>query len=102
RLDAGHPRHGDVEDGQIDVVVHRAPHRLGAVTDLGHDPHVRLGLEHEPQAAAHDGVVVGQEDADPPRRDGHLYASTAADGMQSSTSTPPSSLTPSTSRPPIM
>ena len=36
--------------------------RLGAVARLGHDAQVRLALEHEPQAAADDRVVVGEQD----------------------------------------
>src|SRR5712691_1604529 len=61
-LEAGHPRHGDVEDDELDVLLERAADRLGAVVRFGHDFEVGLGIENEAQAAADDRVVVGEED----------------------------------------
>ena len=37
-------------------------HRVGDVAGLRDDLEVRLGLEQHPQPAAHDGVVVGEDD----------------------------------------
>ena len=62
-LQAGHARHRDVEHGEVDVRVQPELDGLGAVAGLGDDGQVRLALEHEPQTAAHDGVVVGEQDA---------------------------------------
>ena len=63
RLQPCHPRHRDVEDRQVDIGHERAPQRFRAVSGLGQHLEVGLSVEHEPQAAAHDRVIVGQQDA---------------------------------------
>ena len=60
-LQAGHARHGDVEDREVDVVLEGPLHRLRAVADLVDDPEVGLGVEQVAQAVEHDGVVVREE-----------------------------------------
>ena len=47
RLESGHPRHGDVEDGQVDLGLEPARHRLASVARFGDDRQVRLLIEHE-------------------------------------------------------
>jgi hypothetical protein len=41
------------------------PHGVVYGAGLGHDLAVGFGLEQAPQAAAHDGVIVGQHHSDP-------------------------------------
>ena len=45
------------------VAAHVAPRALD-VAGLGHDLEVLLAVEQQPQAAAHDRVVVGEHDPD--------------------------------------
>ena len=61
RLQAGHARHRDVEDGQVDVVGERSFDRLGSVVDLGDHAEVGLSGEQLPQPVANDGVIVGEQ-----------------------------------------
>ena len=63
-LQAGHPGHGDVEDGQVDVVGAGQVDGLRAVAGLGDDLQVRLAVEDEPYAAADQRMVVGEQDAE--------------------------------------
>ena len=83
-LQPGHPRHRDVEDREVDVVAQRALDRLGAVAGLGDDLEVGLGVEDEPQPVAHDGVVVGEQDAG-----GQRYRWSSRDRHVQPTSVPP-------------
>ncbi len=62
-MQAGHARHRHVEDRQVHVVVDRPARRPRRRRPPRPPPQVGLGLEHEPQAAAHHGVVVGEQDA---------------------------------------
>jgi hypothetical protein len=55
-VEVQHQHGGAVGDGLAERVVDRA--------GLGDDLQVRLGVEHEPQPAAHDRVVVGEDDGD--------------------------------------
>ena len=57
-----------VEDREIDVLLHRALHRRGAVGHLGDDAEVGLGVEQITQPVQHDRVVVGQQDAGDQRK----------------------------------
>ncbi len=67
----------DVEDCKLDVAGEHPFDRLRAVVRLGDNVEVRLDVEQAAQAPAHDGVIVGQEDA---RRSGpaHRAASSRA------------------------
>ncbi len=82
--DPGHPWHGDVEDREVDVVLERGPDRLDTVAGLRDDGEVRLGVDQEPEAVAHDVVVVGQQHA------GRRGVAHRSGGAVSTTSTPPS------------
>jgi hypothetical protein len=82
-LEPGHARHGDIEHRQVDVVVERDRQGPAAVTRLGHDLEVRLGVDYVPEAAPDHRVVVGQQDTGL-QGNGHVA------GTSSSTSTPPS------------
>ena len=62
RLQPGHPRHGDVQDGQVDVPAPGELDGLGAVAGLGDHHQVGLAVQDQPQPAAHQRVVVGQQD----------------------------------------
>ena len=64
RLDAVEPRHADVHHDDVGPQPQRRLHRLGAVLRLADDLEVGLDVEHGPEAAAHERVVVGDEDAD--------------------------------------
>ena len=69
-------RHRDVDHGEVDRLAQAALDGLDPVAGLGHDGQVGLGLEHHPQPAAHDGVVVGEQD--PGRQwDGHRSSLTS-------------------------
>ena len=59
----GEARHGDVEDADVGPVGEGLLEGLDAVGRLGHDLHVGLAIEQQPQAAADDAVVVGDQDA---------------------------------------
>ena len=54
-------RHRDVEDREVDVACSRPLDRLRPILGLGDDLDVGLGVEHGAQAAAHNGVVVSQQ-----------------------------------------
>ena len=75
-LKAGQARHRDVEHGEVDVVAQPLLDRLGAVARLGDHVEVGLGVEDHAQAAADDGVVVGEQDAGVERH-GHADAAAA-------------------------
>src|SRR4051812_2954639 len=85
-LQAGHARHGDVEDREVDVVLEGALHRLRAVADLVDDPEVGLGVEQVAQAVEHDRVVVREKHSGD-QRDAHT---TSLPGRCRRTSVPPS------------
>ena len=74
--------------------MHPALDGLGAVAGLGDDAQVRLALEHEPQAAADDGVVVGEHDPG-------MEVSGHVGGSSRVTRAPPSGLASSRSVAPI-
>ena len=61
-LQAGHARHRDVHHAQVGLRLQRLLEGVDAVLGLGHDLHVRLALDQQPQAAPHDAVVVGDQD----------------------------------------
>lgn len=64
RLEPRQAGHGDVEDGQVEVVGAGPVDGLGAVTGLGDHLEVGFLVEDEPYAAADQGVVVREQDAD--------------------------------------
>ena len=70
----------------------RLGHGLGAVRGLGDDLHVGLAVEQQPQAAAHDAVVVGDEQ---PHRAGsaqsQLDGACPSPGAERTSSAPPAS-----------
>ena len=74
--------------------MHPALDRLRAVAGLGDDAQVRLALQHEPQAAPDDGVVVGEHDPG-------VEVSGHVGGSSRVTRAPPSGLGPSRSVAPI-
>ena len=53
-LDAGHARHRDVEDREVDILGERLLDGFGAVLGLCDDLEVGLRVEHPPQAGADD------------------------------------------------
>jgi hypothetical protein len=61
RLKPGQSRHRHVEDCEIDFARERLLDRLVAVGGLRDDLDVRLTLEHGPQPAPNDRVVVRQQ-----------------------------------------
>ena len=63
RLDAVQQRHADIKNGHGRVQGGGQVDRLAAVIGLADHLEVRLLLQQEPQPAAHDGVVVSQDNA---------------------------------------
>src|SRR3954454_20546291 len=61
-LQAGHARHRHVEHAQVRARGERLLEGLDAVGGLGDDLHVGLAFDQQLQAAAHDAVIVGDED----------------------------------------
>ncbi len=57
-LQAGHPRHRHVEHADVGLLAQRHLDGLDAVAGLRDDLHVGLAVEQQLQAAAHDAVVV--------------------------------------------
>jgi hypothetical protein len=56
-------RHGEVEDEHVGPVAAHLARRRVRVGALGHDLPSGFGVEQHAQTGAHDGVVVGQHDA---------------------------------------
>ena len=56
---------GDVEDRDIRAVLFREAYRLPAITRLGDHCPVGILLQHPAQALANQGVIVGEQDAEP-------------------------------------
>ena len=71
RLQPGHPRHRDIQDGEIDLRLAHARDRLGAIGGLGHDPEIGFSVEHQPQTTADHHVVIGNQQ---PRRERDAHA----------------------------
>jgi transposase len=67
-LQAVHDRHPDVGQGHRGAVPAHELDRLPAVTRLGCNRYVRLGLQDHGQAAAHHALVIGDDDGDRPLR----------------------------------
>ena len=63
-LQAGQPRHRDVEHRDVGRQLERQGQRLGAVRGLADDGEAGLGLEHVADAGADDRVVVGHQHPD--------------------------------------
>ena len=82
-LQAGQAWHRDVENRQVDVLAQADRERLEPVGCLGRDLQVGLAVEHEPQPAPDDGVVVGEQDAGP-----QLCHESDCSGSESRTSVP--------------
>ena len=99
RLQAGHPRHRDINDREVDFGPQPELDRLGAVTGLGHDLEVGLGVEHQPQPAADQRMVVGQKDPRLQRR--HTLAVTRSGLDRQVTSHPPPAVVAISSLAPI-
>ncbi len=73
-LQPGQPRHRDVQDRQVRLLLARQADRLRAVAGLGHHRQVRFVVEDQPDTATDQRVVVGEHDphghpAGLPRRD---------------------------------
>jgi hypothetical protein len=63
QLDPAHPRHGDVDDGDVGLVTGDLEERLGTVRRVADDLHVVLAADQRPQPRSQHGVVVHQQDA---------------------------------------
>ncbi len=72
RLDAVHAGHAHVHQHHVGVELAGAADGLHAVRRLAHDLDVRLGLQQRAQTAAHERVVVGDEQADHDRTRGNI------------------------------
>ena len=59
-LDTVHPRHLDVEEGDVNLVSDDAVEDLVTPTDLGHDLEVGLHVQQCGQRTAYQRLVVGQ------------------------------------------
>ena len=59
RLDPGHARHRDVEDGDVGALDERLLDGGDAVFRLGDDLHAGLAVDQHAHAGAHDAMVVG-------------------------------------------
>ena len=55
--------HADVHEHDVGPQRARRAHRLGAVLGLAHHLDVLLGVEDHAEAGAHEGLVVGEQDA---------------------------------------
>ena len=55
--------HVHIEDGDVGLVLFDGCERRRAVARLGDDAQTRLGFDDRAQAAAHNGVIVGNHDA---------------------------------------
>ena len=90
RAHAVEPRHHEVEQDHVGVGARGGVDRGLAVAGLGDDLDVVLEVEERAQALAHDGVVVGEQDAD------HAGTSSRtvvpAPSVESTVSVPPSSV----------
>ena len=63
-LDPVQHRHADVHQHEVGPGPERALDGLAPVGCLGDDLDIGLGVEDEPEAAAHERLVVGEQDAD--------------------------------------
>jgi hypothetical protein len=61
-LQARHPRHRDIEDGEVDALLEGQAQRLDAVARSRHHLQIGYGIEDELEAVADELVVVGEED----------------------------------------
>jgi hypothetical protein len=89
RLDPVEHRHPDVHQDQVGPGLQRTRHGLVPVRRLGDDFDVGLGVEDEPEAAAHQRLVVSEQDAD------HVGS-----GSRAQTVKPPPSARAASSSPP--
>ena len=64
RLDPVDARHPDVHQDHVGLELGREAHRLRAVLGLADDLEVVARLEDQAEAAAHERLVVGDQDAD--------------------------------------
>ena len=64
RLDAVHVRHADVHEHDIRIEFARQGDRLAAVRGLANDIDVGFGAEDDANAAAHERLVIREQDAD--------------------------------------
>jgi hypothetical protein len=88
-LQARHPWHRYVEDGQVDVFAAGQGDGFGAVAGFGDYPKPWAVLEDQPDPAAHQRMVVGQQDADLA-----VHMTAFVRGMRSTTSVPRAPLGP--------
>ena len=68
RVEARLARHVEVKHEHVGLMAADVAPRGVDVTRLGDDLESVLALQQQPQPAAHDGVVVGEDDADARRR----------------------------------
>ena len=66
RLDAVEQRHGDVDDGDVGLVLLRLPHGVPAVAGFGDDAPVGFLFEYLLQTLPDEGVIVREEHPDLP------------------------------------
>ena len=64
RLDPVQLRHPDVHQDHVGLELGGQTHRLGAVLGLADDLEVRSRLDDQPEAAADERLVVGDQDPD--------------------------------------
>ncbi len=65
--------HRDIHDQHIRAIGGHLAHRLAPGRGLANHPQIGMGLEQEPQAITHHGMVIGQEDLDRHRLPCHLF-----------------------------
>src|SRR5205085_11542526 len=87
--------HADVHPDHLGPVAVDSPQQLAAVRGLGDHVEVRGAGEHDPQAGAHERVVVGEQDAD--HRGSLARRTNAPSGSTPCSSVPPASETRSAS-----
>src|SRR5215211_566694 len=92
RLDAVQTRHADVHDHDVGVEPDRLVHGRGPILSFADDVDIGLRIEHSPQAAAHQRVVIRDQYAD------HFRVSSR--GSLARTRKPPSASSPASNRPP--
>ena len=89
-------RHPHVHEHDVGARRRDEAHGIRPVLRLTDDVEVRLGLQDHPQAAAHEGLVVGDEDREP----SDVVHDGAAVGSTATSSNPPSARGPARSDPP--
>jgi hypothetical protein len=92
RLDPVEPGHADVHEHDVGSMALGPVDRLVAVVGLADHLEVVLGVDECPEAGAHEGLIVREQDADHAR---------SPSGSRARTRKPPSSRGPASSHPPV-